>query len=74
MKKLTDGFNLRNGVILPCVGYGTWQTPAGEVAASAVKQAIDAGYRHIDAAAVYANEPGVGQGIHASGIPRISCL
>ena len=70
MKKLTDGFTLANGVILPCVGYGTWQTPAGEVAASVVRQAIEAGYHHIDAAAVYANEPGVGQGIKASGIAR----
>ena len=70
MKKLTDGFQLSNGVSLPCVGYGTWQTPDGEIASKSVKLAIEAGYRHIDCAAVYANEASVGRGIKASGIPR----
>ena len=69
MKKLTDSFTLNNGVALPCVGYGTWQTPQ-DVAASVVKQAIEAGYRHIDTAAIYGNEVGVGQGIRESGIAR----
>ena len=69
MKKLTDGFTLANGVTLPCVGFGTWKTPP-EQAAPAVAAAIAAGYRHIDGAAVYANEPGVGQGIRDSGIAR----
>ncbi len=70
MKKLTDGFQLSNGVSLPCVGYGTWQTPDGEIASKSVKLAIEAGYRHIDCAAVYVNEASVGRGIKASGIPR----
>lgn len=70
MKKLTDGFQLSNGVSLPCVGYGTWQTPDGEIASESVKLAIEAGYRHIDCAAVYANEASVGRGIKYSGIPR----
>jgi len=70
MKKLTDCFQLSNGVSLPCVGYGTWQTPDGEIASKSVKLAIEAGYRHIDCAAVYANEISVGRGIKASGIPR----
>ena len=69
MKKLTDGFALNNGVTLPCVGYGTWKTPP-EVAASVVAEAIRAGYRHVDGAAVYRNESGVGQGIKDSGIAR----
>ncbi len=70
MKKHTDGFQLSNNVSLPCIGYGTWQTPDGEIASESVKLAIEAGYRHIDCAAVYANEASVGRGIKASGIPR----
>lgn len=70
MNKLTDAFELSNGVEVPCVGFGTWQTPDGKTAVTAVKTAIRVGYRHIDAAAVYANESGVGEGIKESGIKR----
>ena len=70
MNKLTDAFILSNGYAIPCVGFGTWQTPDGEIAANSVKCAIQAGYRHIDAAAIYGNEVSVGQGIAESGIPR----
>ena len=45
--------HLVNGVNIPCIGYGTWQTPAGEVAAVSVRAALEAGYRHIDAASAY---------------------
>ncbi|MBQ4474110.1 MAG: aldo/keto reductase, partial [Lachnospiraceae bacterium] len=54
---------LNNGLTIPLVGYGTWQTPDGDVARESVKQAIIAGYRHIDTAAVYRNEVSVGEGI-----------
>ena len=70
MKGLTDTFELHNGYRIPCVGFGTWQTPDGETAVQAVKSAIENGYRHIDTAAVYQNEVGVGQGIMASGVDR----
>lgn len=74
MKSLTDTFSLRNGCKIPCIGYGTWQTPDGETAVTAVREAVRAGYRHIDAAAVYGNEISVGQGIRegvqAAGIAR----
>lgn len=70
MNKLTDTFILSNGYPIPCVGFGTWQTPDGEIAANSVKCAIQSGYRHIDAAAIYGNEVSVGQGIAESGIPR----
>ncbi|MDO4565400.1 MAG: aldo/keto reductase [Clostridia bacterium] len=70
MKALADTFILNNGCRVPCVGFGTWQTPDGETAIQSVKTAIGAGYRHIDAAAVYGNEISVGQGIKASGIER----
>jgi diketogulonate reductase-like aldo/keto reductase len=70
MKSLTDCFELNNGVKIPCLGFGTWQAPDGELAVSSVKEAIKAGYRHIDTAAAYGNEESVGQAIRESGIPR----
>ncbi|MDR1898687.1 MAG: aldo/keto reductase [Treponema sp.] len=70
MKSLTDCYKLSNGVEIPCVGFGTWQTPDGAVAVSSVKAAIEAGYRHIDTAAIYGNEESVGAAIRQSGIPR----
>ena len=70
MEKTGHHFILRNGITIPDIGYGTWQTPDGDTAVSAVKHAIQAGYRHIDCAAVYGNEESVGRGIKASGLPR----
>lgn len=68
MQSLTDGYTLRNGVEIPCIGFGTWQNI--ELAEHATRAAIQAGYRHIDTAAVYMNEAEVGDAIHASGVPR----
>jgi diketogulonate reductase-like aldo/keto reductase len=70
MKSLTDTFKLNNGVEIPCIGFGTWQTPDGDVAVSSVKEAVKAGYRHIDTAAGYGNEESVGRAVKESGIPR----
>lgn len=70
MKKLTDSFELNNGVKIPCVGFGTWQTPDGETAVNSVKVALEVGYRHIDTAAVYGNEVSVGKAIAESGLRR----
>jgi diketogulonate reductase-like aldo/keto reductase len=70
MKGLNDCFTLHNGVQIPCVGFGTWQTPNGETAVSAVKDAIANGYRHIDTAAGYGNEESVGIAVKQSGIAR----
>ena len=70
MNKLTDVFELSNGVKIPCIGFGTWQTPDGEVAKNSVVEAVKAGYRHIDTAFAYGNEESVGEGIKASGIAR----
>ncbi|GAA3621598.1 aldo/keto reductase [Secundilactobacillus similis] len=67
---LTDTYTLSNGVKIPVVGFGTWQTPSGDVAYHAVLDAIKAGYRHIDTAAFYGNEESVGQAIHDSGVKR----
>ncbi|MBR6768002.1 MAG: aldo/keto reductase [Clostridia bacterium] len=69
MKKVTDSFVLSNGILIPCLGFGTWQSPPDE-AASSVRHALLSGYRHIDTAAQYGNEPDVGRGIRESGVPR----
>ena len=58
-----------DGHVIPQVGLGVWQTP-NDTAVQAVKTALDAGYRHIDTAAAYRNEKGVGEGIKASGLSR----
>jgi len=60
---------LNNGVRIPQLGFGVWQVPADEAVAP-VRTALETGYRHIDTAAAYGNEEGVGQAIRESGIPR----
>ena len=67
---LQDTCTLRNGVEMPRLGFGTYKTPEGEVAEASVLVALEAGYRHIDTAAFYGNEGGVGRAIRKSGIPR----
>lgn len=69
-KNLQDTYTLANDVQIPCIGFGTWQTPDGETAINSVKAALKAGYRHIDTAACYGNEASVGQAIKKSGVPR----
>jgi len=54
---------------IPQIGLGVWQVP-DDVATDACLAAFEAGYRHIDTAALYGNEEGVGRAIKASGIPR----
>lgn len=61
--KLTDAFTLKNGVEIPVVGFGTWQTENGKEAYDSVIWALEAGYRHIDTAAIYGNEVSVGEAI-----------
>ena len=69
MKSMKDTYRLHNGVEMPCLGLGTYQSKDA-VAAAAVKSAMETGYRLIDTAAAYGNERGVGQGIRISGVPR----
>lgn len=61
---------LCNGVEIPAIGFGTWMVKDGEEVRRAVKTAIQCGYRHIDTAAYYFNEKGVGEAVAASGVPR----
>ena len=60
---VTDSFTLTNGVQIPCIGFGTWQSEDGDEAYNAVKTALECGYRHIDTAAAYGNEKSVGNAI-----------
>ena len=60
---------LNNGVEIPALGFGVFQTPPDETRA-AVEAALSAGYRHIDTAAAYGNEREVGEAIANSGIDR----
>lgn len=60
---------LENGIEVPMVGFGTFKIP-NEQASEAVRNAISAGYRHIDTAAIYRNEIGVGKGIKESHLHR----
>ena len=61
---------LNNGVEIPYLGLGVFQVKEGDETANAVRWAIQAGYRHIDTAALYGNEKSVGIGIRKSGIDR----
>lgn len=60
---------LHDGVEIPQLGFGVFQVPP-EKTQDAVEEALETGYRHIDTAAAYRNERGVGAAIAASGIPR----
>ena len=67
---IQDNFLLNNDSTISCVGFGTWQTPDGKTAIDAVVEAVKAGYRHIDTAAVYGNEKSIGEAIKKCGAPR----
>ena len=70
MTTLTTTYTLANGVQIPVLGFGTWQTPDGDTAIKSVKAALEAGYRHIDTAQAYQNEASVGTAIQESGVAR----
>lgn len=61
---------LNNGIDIPRLGLGTWQAPEGAAVETAVRTAIEVGYRHIDTAMIYGNEASVGRAIRDSGVPR----
>lgn len=61
---------LPDGGRIPSLGLGTWQIPDGPAVVTAVRQALEAGYRHIDTAQAYGNEAGIGQALRESGLPR----
>jgi methylglyoxal/glyoxal reductase len=61
---------LHNGKEMPYFGLGVFQSADGNEVKNAIKYAFDAGYRHIDTAAIYRNEEGVGEAIKEYGIKR----
>ena len=65
----TLSLTLNNGVVMPALGFGVFQTPPDETK-EAVAAALTTGYRLIDTAAAYANERGVGDAIRESGLAR----
>lgn len=65
-----DKITLNNGNEIPSVGFGVFMIPDGKDTYEAVLKALKAGYRHIDTAAGYMNEAGVGKAIKDSGIDR----
>ncbi|ARU63809.1 aldo/keto reductase [Tumebacillus avium] len=70
MKSINDSTVLANGVHMPWLGLGVFKTQEGEEVENSVRYALEAGYRHIDTAAIYRNEEGVGRAVQASGIAR----
>jgi len=64
-----ETITLNNGVEMPALGFGVFQTPPDETR-DAVRAALDAGYRHIDTAAAYGNERQVGEAVRNSGLDR----
>lgn len=73
MKNITDlngKFTLHNGVEMPYLGLGTYQSDNDQEVIDAVSYALKLGYRHIDTASIYGNEEGVGKGVTESGVDR----
>ncbi|MDE6665474.1 MAG: aldo/keto reductase [Ruminococcus sp.] len=66
MKMIT----LNDGIKIPAVGFGVFMIPADGSTYKAVREVLDAGYRHIDTATAYFNEEEVGKAVRDSGIPR----
>lgn len=67
--RIVPTFSLNNGVEIPAIGLGVYQTPPAETTA-AVLAALGTGYRHVDTAAAYGNEREVGDAIRRSGLDR----
>ena len=65
-----DFIILNNGVKIPAIGFGTWQVADGEEGYNSCLWALKLGYRHIDTAFAYGNEPSVARALHDSGLAR----
>ena len=63
-------FRLNNGVQMPYLGLGVFQSARGEETVQAIHWALEAGYRHIDTATLYMNEDSVGEAVRTSGVAR----
>lgn len=65
-----ENYTLSNGVMIPKIGFGTWQISEGEEAYNSVSHALKVGYTHIDTAQIYGNEVSVGKAIADSALAR----
>jgi methylglyoxal/glyoxal reductase len=65
-----DLVSLGNGIGMPRLGLGTWRSSEGPEVERSVRWALELGYRHVDTAAIYGNERGVGRAIRDSGVRR----
>ncbi len=67
---LASSVRLNNGVEVPILGLGVYQSPPGKITRDAVKYAFEYGYRLVDTARIYGNEQDVGLAIRDSGVRR----
>lgn len=70
MIDINTKIKLNSGNEIPQFGFGVWQAEDGQEAKQAILWALEAGYRHIDTAAIYGNERSVGDAVIAGGLPR----
>jgi diketogulonate reductase-like aldo/keto reductase len=70
MLSLQSKVTIANGVEIPRLGLGVYQTPPGRTTRRAVKYALSIGYRHVDTASLYGNEEDVGIALRESGLGR----
>ena len=67
---MVETVKLSNGIEMPLLGLGVFKIQEGDEVERAVRVSLDANYRHIDTAALYGNEAGVGKAVRQSHIPR----
>ncbi len=70
MERLDSAAKLNNGVEMPWLGLGVWQSGRGSETYDAVRAALEIGYRHVDTAKIYGNEADVGRAVRESGVSR----
>ncbi|RNA67886.1 aldo/keto reductase [Alteribacter keqinensis] len=70
MKSIHERTTLNNGVKMPWLGLGVYKAEDGREVINTIKEAVSAGYRSIDTAAIYENEEGVGEAIRQVNVPR----
>ncbi len=70
MKSTMDCYQLHNGVLIPCIGLGTYDIPNTDAGAEHIKDAIETGYRLVDTAAGYGNEEAVGKAVEKANVAR----
>lgn len=68
--RATDCYVLKDGNSIPCLGFGTWMVCDDAGGSDIIREAITAGYRHFDAAALYHSEKSVGEAVCSSNLPR----